>query len=401
MTGVATDRTALDALAREAIEHLCSFERPSASDGERRAADWIASRLRSEACDATVERERAHGTYWWPLGLAAAGAGLAALTGRRSAATIVGAVAAAAIADEVSGGRLWFRRAVLPARDTWNVVAEAGDPGADDTIVFVAHHDAAHWSLLFSPKVPEFFGTRFPKLLERADTTPPLMLPVVGGPLLTALGGLTGSRRITRAGAALSLGTAAVMAEIGSRSTVDGANDNLSGVATLLALARRLNEEPVRGIRVMLVSTGSEESFMEGMQAFARRHFTRLDPARTSFVCLDTVGSPELMMLEGEGMLVMRDYPEDFKQVITDCAQSCGVKLRRGLRFRNATDGLIALKAGYPSAMIGSINRFKAPANYHWPTDTAANVCYDTVVDAALLCESVVRRFAAPQNDSR
>jgi hypothetical protein len=34
--------------------------------------------------------------------------------------------------------------------------------------------------------------------------------------------------------------------------------------------------------------------------------------------------------------------------------------LVRGLRFRNATDGLISMKAGYPTVMLGSITEFKA-----------------------------------------
>ena len=58
---------------------------------------------------------------------------------------------------------------------------------------------------------------------------------------------------------------------------------------------------------MILLSTGSEESFMEGMQAFGRRHFARASTARrTEFVCLECVGSPELCVVEGEGMLRMR-----------------------------------------------------------------------------------------------
>lgn len=140
---------------------------------------------------------------------------------------------------------------------------------------------------------------------------------------------------------------------------------------------------------------------MEGMQAFAKRHFSSLDPTRTAFVCLDTVGSDRLTQLEGEGMLWMRDYPEPFKALLSECAQDAGVELARGMRLRNATDGLLALKAGYPSAMIGSINRYKAPSNYHWPTDTAENVDYGTVVKAMLVCERLVRRLAADPSAGR
>ena len=131
--GDATGTGDLDALAREAIGHLASFERPSASDGERRAADWIAARLRAEGVDAHVEEERAHGTYWWPLGLLTAAAGLAALTGRRGIATAVGAASAALIADDISGGHQLFRRRALPLRPTWNVVGEGGDRNAART----------------------------------------------------------------------------------------------------------------------------------------------------------------------------------------------------------------------------------------------------------------------------
>ena len=220
------------------------------------------------------------------------------------------------------------------------------------------------------------------------------MFPVFGGPLLVALGAALGRRRVRTAGAVLSLGAAATFAEIGSRSVVPGANDNLTGVATLLGVARRLRENPVPGVRILLVSTGAEESFMEGMQAFARRHFADLPVDRTHVMCIDTVGSPTLIQLEGEGMLKMRSYPAAFKDLVSGCARAAGIELRRGLRFRNATDGLIALRAGYPTVMLGSVNGYKVPANYHWPTDTPDNVDFSTVMDAVALCDTVVRTLA-------
>jgi Zn-dependent M28 family amino/carboxypeptidase len=218
---------------------------------------------------------------------------------------------------------------------------------------------------------------------------------VFGGPVLVALGGLLGSRLLRRAGTAVSIGSAAAFAEIGSRRTVPGANDNLTGVATLLGIARTLRDRPLAGARVLLVSTGSEESFMEGMQAFARRHFHALPRDRTVFVCVDTVGSPHLVILEGEGMLRMREYPEGFKDLVAGCARDQGIELRRGLRFRNATDGLIALIAGFDTVMLGSCNRYKLPDNYHWPTDVPDNVDFSTVRDAVTLCDALVRRVAS------
>ncbi|MBV9004176.1 MAG: hypothetical protein JO181_05910, partial [Solirubrobacterales bacterium] len=124
-------------------------------------------------------------------------------------------------------------------------------------------------------------------------------------------------------------------------------NDNLAAVGALLALAAALRARPLEGLRVLLVSTGSEESFSEGMQAFGRRHFDELDPAQTEFLCLECLGGPVLIVLEGEGMLRMRDYPEAMRDALEDAAVAAGVKIRRGIRTVAASDAIIALRAGY------------------------------------------------------
>ena len=131
-------------LIERVVRELSSYERPSASEGERRAADWLAAEFRAAgARTVRIEEESAHGGYWWPLGLPNAAALLASRSRRLG--TLVGGLAAAAVYDDVSGGRLWFRRHLLPKRSTYNVIAEAGDPDADRTVVFISHHDAAHW----------------------------------------------------------------------------------------------------------------------------------------------------------------------------------------------------------------------------------------------------------------
>jgi hypothetical protein len=53
------------------------------------------------------------------------------------------------------------------------------------------------------------------------------------------------------------------------------------------------------------------------------------------------------------------------------------------------------MKAGYPTTMIGSVNEYKLPSNYHWPTDTADNVDFATVGRCVALCEAAIRRIAA------
>jgi hypothetical protein len=379
------------ALIERVVRELASYERPSASEGERREAEWLAGELRAAGCrEVRVEEERAHGGYWWPLGLLNAASALAGFVGRRASA-LVGAVAAAAVYDDVSGGRLWFRRRLLPHRPTWNVVAEAGDPDGARTVVFIAHHDAAHSGLVFHPALPRIGMKLAPKLHERANQSIPIIFGVFLGPLLLALWGLLGRRWLKRAGMFFSLGAGACMADIGASQVVPGANDNLSAVAVLVALAHELVERPPEGVRVVLLSTGSEEGFMEGMQAFGRRHFTELDRARTEFVCLECVGSPQLCVVEGEGMLRMRDYPESSRGALARAGDQAGVELLRGLRTVAATDALIALRAGYPSCTLGGIDETKFPAEYHWPSDIPDNLDWSSVEGAVAVCDRYVR----------
>ena len=145
------------------LEELSAIHRPSASAGERRAAEWIVERFAELGAEARIESERAHGTYWWPLGIGAAAstfANLAALRGRRLTATALGALAGAALYDEFPPGKRRLRSRLVHGH-TANVVAELGPPDAERTVVVVAHHDAAHSGLVFHPAIPETIFRRW------------------------------------------------------------------------------------------------------------------------------------------------------------------------------------------------------------------------------------------------
>ena len=385
---------------RATVEALGAIDRPASSPGEREAAEWIAARLQELGCDVRVEEEQTQGGYAGPIAaLCALGvaAGLAALTRRgRLLGGVAGAAAAAAIADDASNGPRLVRGAMQQRRPTWNVVAQAGDRDAEGTLVVLAHHDAAPTGRIFDQTLQHAFAEAFPGIVERMDTAIPVWWPVVGGPGLVALGAARRSRRLAAAGAVLSASSAASFIDIARSPTVPGANDNLTAVAVLVAVARALNERPLQGLRVLLVSCGSEETLQGGIRPFARRHFPSLDRERTSVLNLDTVGSPRLVMLEGEGPLVMEDYHDrTFRDLVAQAASDARVRMRRGMRARASTDSVIPSRAGYPTATLTSVDRAKALSNYHQMTDLPENVDYGTVAEAAVVTERVARALAA------
>jgi Iap family predicted aminopeptidase len=177
--------------------------------------------------------------------------------------------------------------------------------------------------------------------------------------------------------------------------TVPGANDNLSGVALIVAFAELLRDRPIPGLRVVLLSAGAEETLQDGIRGFIARHRHELDPDRTWMLNFDAIGSPRLIMLEGEGPFWMHDYTDpSFRDLIERCAAEQGIALERGYRARASTDSVITSRAGYPSTCLCALNEWHAMSNYHLMSDTPDKLNYGTIVEATRIAYAVARRLA-------
>ena len=129
------------------------------------------------------------------------------------------------------------------------------------------------------------------------------------------------------------------------------------------------------------------------MHAWMNRHQDELPRRTTAFINHETVGSPLLVLLEGEGMLGITDYSPELKRRIREIGDDLGIFLYKDLRTRNASDALIPVRRDYTTAVLASCDQFKAPTNYHWPTDTPDNVTYGSVADAARITLELTRRL--------
>ncbi|MGB6426381.1 MAG: M28 family peptidase [Solirubrobacterales bacterium] len=393
-------------LLRGVIEALAPLERLAGSDGEREAAEWIAARLNQAGAPAGVDEERFDDGYAGMIGrlaAIAAAAGAVGVSGHgRRLASGVAAAATALIADDISNGLRPWRKATMERKPTWNVVAEAGDPAAERTLVVMAHHDAARTGQIFDDTVQKLLGEHLPGVVERIDTSLPLWWPLLAGPASVAVGTATRRRKLAVFGTLASALGAAVMADIERSPVVPGANDNLSAVAVLVALAEALQRKPVQGLRVVLASCGAEEVLQGGVYAFCQRHLAPLDREQTWMLNLDTVGSPGLVLLEGEGAIVMEDFfDRTWRDLIVAVAERERIPMRRGMRARTSTDSVVPSRMGIPTACLVSINRYKGLSNYHQMSDTPEKVSYPTVACAADLAEALVRELAAPEQSSR
>jgi len=390
---------ALDATLREVVQTLARLERAPCSAGEREAAHWLLDRMGAiEGVQVNLDEEPSWGTFpptatgLGLLGLIAAGL---VLRGWRLSGSLLALLGLAGIVDEAQNGPRIVRRLVRGRKATVNVVAQAGDPNGERTLVVLAHHDAPQTGLLFDQSLQKRLYELMPERMSRAKTPFPQWWIGLAGPLCTLASALSGRPRAARAGALLGLFGTALVADVWRSQTVTGANDNLSGVACLVALAELLGRQPLTGVRVLLVSCGAEETLQDGIRAFMARHGSELPAESTSFVNLDTVGSPHLVMLEGEGPIWMERYPGAWlRDQLERTAERLEIGLERGFLARASTDSIIPSRAGNAIATLVSITDWRSPANYHLPTDIPANLDYASVADATRLVHELLRELA-------
>ena len=388
-------------LLREVVEALAPLERLAGSEGEHEAAEWIAQRLEAAGARALVDEEEFDDGFADLLAGLAAGAaasGLAGMTRAGRPIGVLGGIATGALfADDISNGFRPYRKAVAERKTTWNAVAEAGDPDAARTLVVLAHHDAARTGRVFHQGLQAKLVEWFPGIIERIDTSIPQWWGALAGPALVAYGSAARRRGLAATGVALSAATVAMLKDIARSPVVPGANDNLSAVAVLVAIAEALRERPAPGLRVVLASCGAEEVLQGGIHGFAKRHLADMDRDLTWVLNFDTVGSPQLAMIEGEGCVVMEDYfDRGLRDLCARVADREGIPMRRGMRSRSSTDAVIPSRMGIPTACFASLNRHKGLSNYHWPTDVPENLNYATVACAADLALAVARELAEP-----
>jgi Zn-dependent M28 family amino/carboxypeptidase len=164
--------------------------------------------------------------------------------------------------------------------------------------------------------------------------------------------------------------------DIASSATVPGANDNATGVAALLALARRQLGDPIEGLEVVLVFPGAEESGMQGMAAFLRGAGD-LDPRRTLVLGLDTLGSGTPIVCTGEATLLEHGYGRQELELVESAAAAADLQAPERWRIGTWTDPILARFAGLPAVSMLSVGPAGTFTHYHHSSDLPEHVDWD------------------------
>lgn len=368
----------MDVAARmEVIRELCSFEgRLAGTDAERRAANRLAERLRELGRRADVEPTYVHPQY----GVVHAAHCLLGVAGSLVAVALpalgFGLVLFAATSMYLDlNYRFYLVRRIFFRRASQNVVSTGANGTAPARLVIAAHYDAPRTGAVFSPKR----ARRAARLRERFPWLGPfrvifwslaLLLPSLGARMA---GVDSDAIAIAQLPFTLLLLVAIfALVDIQLSDVVPGANDNASGVATALALAAGLEDEPASALDTWIVLPGAGECQQEGMRSFIRAHREELAEKPTYFLNLATVGRGTVRFITAGGWVV--SYAMDRRLVelataIAEAKNDATASSPLPLASPLAGDEMPARLAGFPAIAITAADGGGYVPDLHLPSD--------------------------------
>jgi hypothetical protein len=413
---------------REEIERLVEFDgRGPGSDAERRAAEHLVERLRELGRGAQTESLDS----WpnWPMTYALHVT--MAVVGSVISVTIplIGAVLAllaAVLTFLDANGVAFTTRRLFGRRASQNVVSrEDGDKGGD--LVLVAHYDSGRSGLAFNRRLQERRAAVSKTLRRPIGPLQPLFWCLVAVMICTLLR-LPGIENtiltvIQFLFTVLLILMLPFLIDTGLAPTVPGANDNASGVATVLRLAERFGGE-LEHFDVNVLFTGSQEAFALGMRSYLKRHRDDLDPERLVFLNIDEVGTGTVRYTSREGLLfpveshsqlvemceeIVEDHEEEEKDEDEDeddrherdddnGDDDDREEDRPGPRklvSRNISDGFAARTAGYPAITITCKGRLDYTPTHHQSSDLPDRIDDEALERAYAFCAELIERVDA------
>jgi hypothetical protein len=389
----------------EIIRELCSFEgRLTGTDAERRASNRLAERLRDLGRKAEVEPVYVHPQ----APLVHAMHCLIGFAGSLVAITIpalgFGLVLLAATSMYLDlNGRVYLLRSLFFRRASQNVVSPGGKPKAPARLLICAHVDAARTSSAHSAKRTRQFA--------RVSRRSPLPL----GPyriLFWSLAALIPLLGVRMAGidsqlvSVLQLIPTLVLLvgmfgliELEVGEVVPGANDNASGVATAIALAAELKDEPASNLDVWVVLDGAGESIQEGMRRFVRSRRKEFEKQNTFVLAIDSVGRGDVRFQTTAGWVV--SYRMD-RRLVELCKAIATADAEGDERFGAAAfasglggEATMTAAAGWRSIGITCHDADGYVANRHLPSDVPKAVDRASLDRAQAFCLELIRRLDA------
>jgi len=160
-----------------------------------------------------------------------------------------------------------------------------------------------------------------------------------------------------------------VFFNIHGKNAVQGAQDNLSGIAVAAEVGKYFSQHKLKHTRVRIVSFGCEEPGLRGSDAYAKTY--REELKRENAVCINLDGikdADKLTIVTAEPMVLAKYNPSVIKKLEVAFQDTSVPYLKKAVPF-GATDGVSFERQGIPAVSIIGMSTEKLDPTYHTRLD--------------------------------
>jgi hypothetical protein len=392
--------------ALDTVRGLDRFQnRGPGSNAERRAARWLADELEQAGLQTRTDpfwcRPNWALAHAWHAGLGLAGS-LTSVGSPRVGGALILVALLSLIVDDLTG--LSLGRRLTPERASQNVIASRDPYRTDDTneqrvrLIITANYDAGRTGLIYR----DWLRTPAARIRRATKGFLPGWLAWVAITLVwllaTAVLRLEGSKG-TAIGAIQFIPTVvlvlalALLLEQATARFGPGANDNASGAAASIALARALEAAPPRNVATELVLAGAGDAGGVGLRRYLRRRSSSLKAHNTVVIGLAPSGAGDPRWWLSDGTLVPLRYFAQLQTLLSQIAADdpeLGAHPHRG---RGMTPAFLARAARLPAIAIGAVDENGLAPRSHQKTDTPDKIepaTLDSIVEFGLILTDAV-----------
>lgn len=182
------------------------------------------------------------------------------------------------------------------------------------------------------------------------------------------------------------------------KTTVDGANDNLSGCYMGIAILKALKDEGIEleHTEVGVILSGSEEAGLRGAKAWCEQHKGEFDDVPTWIFSYDTIHDSKFLMVNYRDLNGTVKSDKEVGDMFYDTAAEMNIKCNKGMvpPFGGATDSAAFAQAGFKSTGITALNHVLEDY-YHTLRDTADNMDEGCLADCFAISVKCLEKFDA------
>jgi hypothetical protein len=160
-----------------------------------------------------------------------------------------------------------------------------------------------------------------------------------------------------------------VFYDMHGKEVVDGASDNLSGVAVAVEMAKVFSVNKLKNTRVRVISFGSEEAALRGSFAYAKKHKQQLLDEKAFLFNLDSMKDLEHLTVVSSEINTLVFYKNDYLQLVENAFKATNTAYKKLPLGVGATDASAFHIHGLPAIAVIGMDSEHLDPTYHTRLD--------------------------------